>query len=252
MSDEWNFYFCNIDDKFASISVDLGIADSIPIETLPFMAYIRLKMNLPDDNGMSSRDEGNVLNAIEEALNQELIRDENKYVGRCTNNSYRDFFFYITKNLGWNESVAKIMSSFPNYQYTSNVKSDKDWSLYRSFLYPSPADRQSIENRKVCMVLEENGDIMSEPREIEHWAYFPDRSNHNSFITAAMQLGFTVSSQDESNPVDRLKYSVCVRRLDIPSFENIDNVALPLFHLAIKYNGVYDGWGSPIIDRLAG
>lgn len=33
MTDDWDFYFCNVDDKPASIDVDLGAVDMLPIKT---------------------------------------------------------------------------------------------------------------------------------------------------------------------------------------------------------------------------
>jgi hypothetical protein len=247
MSDEWNFYFCNIDDKFASIFVDLGIIDSTPIDTLPFMAYIRLKMNLPNDNGVSSREEYDAIDQIEEALNAKFTVDLSQYVGRCTTDSYRDFFFYISKPKDWMQSVTDLMLSFPDYQYTADIREEKDWSTYRLFLYPDKAARQSIDNRRICLLLEENGDLMNEAREIEHWAYFTDEHSRSEFVSEVIQLGFSIGSLEVSDIKDTMKYSARFCRDDIPSFMNIDNVTLPLFYLAINNNGYYDGWGTAII-----
>lgn len=40
MSEEWDFYFCQVDDKPASIFVDLGIREQVPIAALPHRARI--------------------------------------------------------------------------------------------------------------------------------------------------------------------------------------------------------------------
>jgi hypothetical protein len=105
MSENWDFYFCKIDDKTRSINLDLGIADSIPIVDLPFMAYIQLNMNSPSDNGLSSQEELSALTAIEMALEDKFFADRIQYVDRCTTDSHRDFFFYISHPQDWMQSV---------------------------------------------------------------------------------------------------------------------------------------------------
>ncbi len=247
MSDEWNFYFCSIEDKLASIYVDLGIMDLTPIKEIPFMTYVRLKMNSPDDNGMSSQEEHEALNRIEQALEKTLVVDLSHYVGRCTTDSYRDFFFYVAQPKNWIQSVNNLMQTFPDYQYTLNIREEKDWSTYRSFLYPDRAALQSIDNRRICLLLEENGDRMNEAREIEHWAYFTDKHSRSEFVKEAIQLGFSLGSLDELNTTGQKQYSARICRDDIPSFASIDNVTLPLFYLAIENNGYYDGWGTAVI-----
>ncbi len=248
MSDDWNFYFCNIDDNCASILVNLGIAGSIPNVDLPLMGCVRLQMNSPYENGMTSRDEYNILNEIEETLERELIHNGSKYVGRCTSNSCQEFFFYHSPTPEWFNYVDNAMSSFPDYRYVVNIREDIDGSIYHSFLYPSQTDFQSINNRKVCKILDDNGDRMDEQREIQHWIYFNNESICHAFVAEIIQRNFTIKYRCEPNSAeDRDRYSVCISRMDIPSFENIDNVTLPLFHLAIEHDGKYDGWECAIV-----
>lgn len=248
MSDEWNFYSCNIKDKIASIFVDLGIFDSTPIDTLPFMAYVRLSMNSPDDNGMPSREEYDTLVAIEEALEDKLAIDGTIYIGRCTTDSHRDFFFYTDRSSAWIKSVADCLAAFPDYEYTADTRAEPDWATYRSYLYPSKADRQTIDNRRICLLLEENGDRLTTAREIEHWAYFTDDRHRSEFVAQVTKFGFKIVSLTES-PSDEntVKYLAHISKFDIPSLDNIDNITLPIFYIAIEHNGEYDGWGTAVI-----
>jgi uncharacterized protein (TIGR01619 family) len=249
MSDNWNFYFCNVEDEFASILLDLGIVDSIPIAELSLVGCIRVYLNSRSDDGNTSSANWDDIDPIETALEDKFTLDRTQYVGRISTSSYRDFYFYLTNAEHFFASVADIMSAFPIYRYTVNASEDREWDLYRSFLYPSPAERQSIENRKVCMALENNGDLMTEMREIEHWIYFKNESSYHAFIAESIQRGFTINSQSEPNLKEgRDRYSVCIAKMDIPSFQNIDNVTLPLFYLALEHDGQYDGWGCAVID----
>jgi regulator of RNase E activity RraB len=248
MSDDWNFYFCNVEDEFASILLDLGIVDSIPIAELPLVGCIRIYLNSTSDDGKTSSADWEAIDPIETELEDRFALDNTQYVGRVSTSSYRDFYFYLADAESFSASIVDIMFAFPTYRYTVNYSEDREWDLYRSFLYPSPAERQSIENRKVCMALENTGDLMTEPRSIEHWVYFTNQSSCQAFIVDAMERGFTINSQSEPNlEEERDRYSVCIAKIDIPSFQHIDAITLPLFHLAIEHNGQYDGWGCAVV-----
>ena len=47
MSNDWDFYSCRVDDKPASIFVDLGIRRDVPLSGRPYMAFVRLFMRAP-------------------------------------------------------------------------------------------------------------------------------------------------------------------------------------------------------------
>ena len=48
------------------------------------------------------------------------------------------------------------------------------WSHYFGFLYPDEFSYQTMQNRKVLMQLEKNGDKMEVPCEIDHFFYFKE------------------------------------------------------------------------------
>jgi hypothetical protein len=75
MSDNWDFYFCRVDDKPASIFLDLDIEQQAPISDLAHISYVRLRMNAPRPDGFSSQEESETLNAIEDVLSAGLTAD---------------------------------------------------------------------------------------------------------------------------------------------------------------------------------
>lgn len=115
------------------------------------------------------------------------------------------------------------MLSFDGYPYEADTREEPGWSSYFSYLYPSTADRQTIQNRRICEALERNGDKLSEPREIDHWAYFASAKSLTAYVKEALQLG------------------VKVRAISAP------DDTLPLFNLAAKNGGKYDGWESIVV-----
>ena len=115
MSDDWDFYFCNVDDRPASIFVDLGLAAEAPLPELPVVGYVRIHMRTPRDDGLSSQAEFEALTSVEHALETLQADGAVAYVGRNTSDGYRDLLFYLRTAEAWDEHVADIMKAFPDY-----------------------------------------------------------------------------------------------------------------------------------------
>lgn len=244
MTDDWDFYFLNVDDKTASTFVDLGARQFAPDGRFPIMGMLRLYMNSPRPDGLSSAEEYDALVAIEDALSARLVDNTTLFLGRCTTDSRRDFFFYTVPQQDWARRVDDFMRAFPSYKYESYAREEQDWSTYFSFLYPDEFGWQAISNRRVCTALERNGDKLVEPREIDHWSYFTDDSDRSAFVNEAVQQGFAVRalfSTDDSRLCAQLW------RIDTPGYNTIDDVTIPLLQLATKYRGTYDGWESVVV-----
>jgi len=140
-----------------------------------------------------------------------------------------------------------VLQGFPAYDYDAGARPDPEWSTYLGFLAPSEEDRQHIENRRVCEALEENGDTLSAPREIDHWAYFAEPAAREAFVAEATALGFAVRALIEPDS-DLPDIGVHLWRTDVPAYESIDDVTLTLFRLAARHGGTYDGWECTVVD----
>jgi hypothetical protein len=245
MTDNWDFYALRVDGEPASIFVDLGIQVSAPVASLSHMAYIRLYMNEPRADGLSSQEEFERLIEIEDAIGASLCSEEVGYVGRNTSGGCRDFYFYVSRPEDWQSRVDRLLSSFSNYKYEIGTREDPGWTTYLNFLLPSAADRQRIENRRVCEALERNGDKLVAKREIDHWSYFPNLASAEAYLTEIRQAGYQVRAMPERDE-DTLHFSVQVWRIDVPSYDNINDVTLPLFEASARHGGEYDGWECPV------
>jgi len=183
MSENWDFYLARVDDQPASIYVDLGIAEEAPLVAYMHMSYVRLFMNSPRPNGLSSDEEFDLLIAIEDHLKNELTGEGSAvYVGRNTSDRCRDLYFYSSVPSEWKERVNVAMQSFSDYRFDADTREDREWQTYFGFLYPSGAalreildrrtESQRDQNRLVVNALEERGDPLSEPREIDTGCIF--------------------------------------------------------------------------------
>lgn len=244
MSDDWDFYILQVDDQPASILVDLGIVRDAPIRTHPHLGYLRLVMRQPRPDGLSSQDEFETLMAIGDQVIPQITGAASAiFVGRNTTAGNRDFLFYVSDVSAFEAAATSAMKLFPAYTFEVGSREDAEWTVYRNFLYPAPDDMQRIQNRRVVINLEQNGDDPTRPREIDHWVYAPDRTKQQAIITHILSEGFALINA-ATTPDEQGNYSINFKRTDAPS--NIDDVTLPLFQRVTELGGDYDGWGCTI------
>lgn len=247
MQEQWDFYLCRVDEQIASINLNLALAETSPNADYPVMAYVHLQMREAREDGLSSNAEYPRLEQLEDHLIPALTADNQAiFVGRNTTAGCRDFYFYLPNGKAWQQRVAQAMAAFPEYEYSADTREDRDWSTYFEFLYPSETDLQRMQNRRICILLEQNGDSLSVAREIRHWAYFTDDSQRQAYIDNVLDSQFKIEqiyqTEDEAYP-----QALCFTQQAIPAFRQIDEITLPLFFAAKDYQGYYDGWETEII-----
>jgi len=247
MVDDWDFYFLQVDDKPASIYLNLGLAPIAPLTGQTHMAYVRIAMHQPRPDGLSSQEEYDALIGLEDALVQPLEQRGHIYAGRNTSDGNRDFYFYTADPESFQEAACAAMAGHRQYRFQVGSRRDPDWEIYRNFLYPSPGDLQGIldrreirMNRNVIEQLVSEGDDPSKSRAIDHLAYLPNASAAESLRAYLSNEGFTVSEPRAAGDVLALPFE----RQDVPN--NIDEVVLPIVRRVRKLGGNYDGWGCEV------
>lgn len=245
MSDSWDFYLHDRDGHPASTYVDLGLEEAAPLPALPHLAVLRLRMNQPREDGLSSREEFDLLNALEDDLRATVTSDDVAYVGRTTAEGHREFSFYVADPVPFAAQLQACMDRHPDYAYQSGTWEDPDWTEYLNVLLPGPRERQHMENAAVCRYLESLGDTLTQPRDIDHFANFPDEASAQAFIAQALTQGFRLADGPVRESEDE-PYSVQLVRADTPHHATIDALTDPLFEAAQRLGGQYDGWGCEV------
>ena len=241
MSDDWDYFPLRVDDHPASIFVDLGVRKQAPILSHPTMAYLRVLMLKPREDGLSSQDEFEDLIDLEDKVTSKITRDGTcLFVGRNTSSGNRDFYFYTSDSTGFETIVREAMRDFPTYSYKTGSRVDRDWQTYFEFLYPSERSMQLIMNRRVREQLEENGDNLNNERQIDHLVLVPSKESQLKFARDIADEGFNIN-RAPSKPDDNGQYPIEFSRKDSPS--EIDNIVLSLFDKVTGLGGAYDGWG---------
>ena len=244
---EWGSFSTYIDDKLASIRLNLALADEAPY---PLYAYaMRLKISLlqyDGETGFPSSEEFKELNVIEDRLSEALGQVGGIHVGVITTDGNIEFYYYLQDKKSHLEPIANVMRDFPDRRYDSATLEDEEWDQYFDFLYPNEYEYQTILNQRVWYQLEQDGDDHSQEREIDHWAYFASEEDRDGFLKEVEELGYSLVSAENIEDADK-PYQLHVIRMDTTEIFDLNQNVWTLVEFVKKFNGNYGGWGCNVV-----
>ncbi|SEC43480.1 TIGR01619 family protein [Tenacibaculum sp. MAR_2009_124] len=249
VNQDWASFFCRIEDKPASIRLNLAHHEVAPINGYRQQIWFSVKLLHPDENGFTTREEFETINAIEDTIFDNISTKHDAILaGAIKTDGRLDLYMYATATDGIEKIVIDTMlQQFKEYRYAVDFKEDKEWNDYYNFLYPNPYEFQTIQNGKVIMQLREHGDNPEMKRKVDHWIYFKNDDEANVFIEAVIDLGYEILSK-EKNEEHEFQYNVNIGREDVIIPHEVNDYVWELMELANKSNGMYDGWGCPIAN----
>lgn len=243
----WEFYISNVDDILGSFFVDLGLQSIAPIKNKQMLIWVSIIMNNPKENGLSSNEESSILFDIEDKLVKQLTSHfDATYSGRLTWNKRRDFYFYVGNSTLYDKVISEVMVAFPRYHYEFDLKEEKDWKTYLTFLCPSAQQMENIKNRHVVDLLEKGGDSLIKSREVDHWIYFKTNNDRDNFLTRISNDGFTIVDNDFDESLGTFPFRLHIKRLDKVDLNSVDEYVINLWKIANECNGDYDGWETSV------
>lgn len=265
MTDNWDSYFCLVDDEDASIVVNLGLASEAPVPDLPYLCYVTIALLSPGEEALSEQEEEQLAEMEDSLVESFHAPDTGRCAGHCLSPSRLDIYFYMGQTENWADNVAAIMERHPSHEWEAGSYEDPDWSLYFDFLLPDKPTFQHILNRRVREELEEHGADLAASHHIEHWAGFPSQESAESFADAVRPLGFAVGAINlfqDTEPADKALASlamlaeksdterlwlVSISRNDAPA--ETDEITLRLYDMASEHQGTYLGWSCPHVGE---
>ncbi|MEZ4772509.1 MAG: DUF695 domain-containing protein [Bacteroidia bacterium] len=242
---EWDFYFCTIEDKPASIMLDLALIHTAPLSGKNEFLQVAINLNFPNEHGLTNPAEAEILYLMEDQLAEHIAATLGGiYAGRNTTGGQRIFYFYCNSSIDYERIVDEALEGFSTHTYSSRAQKDSDWSFYLQFLYPSQLEYQSILNRRVIDNLKKEGDDLSDPREIEHYLYFPTRELREAFEEKAESENFRIISRNYDSGETENPYGLVIAREDKIDPQIMDEIVMFLVLKSAEEKGEYDGWGT--------
>ena len=251
IDEDWCIYLCNAYacDLPAVIRTNLALRDFEFTANYLKRLHLQILYKNADDNGFPTREEGEYVYSIEDAVVEIIEQHGDILAGVVKCDERVRIVSYAKNELGYYDEISEMMSEkFPDYAYTLAVVEDEDWELYFQALYPDRYEYQSIMNMRLIENIKRDGDSMV-PRVLEHCLLFKTEENGEAFLAKVMEDFFIkISSENLSNNEDIDKeypYVLVIGRED--AFENIDEIVWYLMDLAEEFDGEYSGWGCHIV-----
>jgi len=247
VKETWETYIASYDNnKPGSTTVRMDLINSTPIKDYNFVLVTGIKYE-------SNRQDGFPENKTFEKLskvNNKLIKllnncCSNIIVGSFTYEFERLEYFYLKTDKGIKQKIEKLYKTkFPNDKYYVNIKEDKNWKYYTDFLYPNQETINYIADAKVVKKLVESGDKLTKERRVDHWIYFSNKADLNSFKKKIIELKFNI---EPSMKKDSLQpYEIRIWRTDKVDLNSINSITNQLRKLSERFNGDYDGWETSV------
>jgi uncharacterized protein (TIGR01619 family) len=246
-TEDWDFYFSNVNDVPSSLMVNLSAIRRAPDPAKPWLLWVWVHMLDPRPDGFSSSTEAPMLFEIEDQLKERLsVACGAELLGRITGDNRREFYYYAVTAEGFERAVNSAMADFAAYRIDSGKQADPDWKQYRDVLYPSPGQLQVIHNRRVLDALAGRGDDHAIARVVDHAIYFRSAAERASYVNAAANSGFKAQHQSHDSQSPDRPFFLNLIRSDPVTPDHINAVVAELVALAERFGGEYDGWGCEV------
>ena len=248
MQEYWEIYMKSLEGKPASILFNAGI--SMEIEKIkyiyPTIAFIKVKLKEPKENGLLSSQEEPEIMFLEDKLEASLIKFRiGKYVGRIINDGYVTFLYYLQFTYNWQDFLDYALDEHTEYEISTGFQEDSEWNYYKNLLFPNAKEWQIIQNHKVCDALKAKGDTLEIPRIIEHKIFFTNSNQEQRVKLLETLKDDRFEKLEDIKSEDEIE-GVVVFRDDKPFYTDIDELTLKLIDICEEYGASYDGWETKI------
>ncbi len=244
----WEFYPCIVEDKPASILLNLWCREHYQTLENADEFYIgRITMDDPDEHGMGSEHEAEELFKAEDDISKKASKIGFYYVGRLRTDDMWQLVFYGPPEM--HDTLFEVFDGATlGRSFEVESREDAEWSFYHHFLYPDDERQLWMQNRRQVQVLAEHGDAIMMEREVDHFLYFDTTEARGTFANALAPQGFDAYELLEpTEESGEQPFGIRVPRKDEVTVAHIHSVVMSLTTLAAESNGLYDGWGAPIV-----
>ncbi|MFT3700949.1 MAG: DUF695 domain-containing protein [Agriterribacter sp.] len=246
----WDTYIMDVDNRPATVMVDLGFGGSEVAKERPNVIIVSVRLIAVLQNGMPSEKESKVLDEVEDRL-VDTLNDglQALYTGRFTKNGRRDFYFYSNDTSDYRLLVSEALRKYPAFKWMAVARPDKEKSNYFNVLYPTSKEMERIQNRRVVDDMKEKGDVLTAPRRVDHFIYFKTEADRKKYASIVQDSGFVIENAGKELGAVNRPYSLQISRADRIDYASIDKVTLYLWELALKHFAKYDGWETFVVKE---
>ena len=243
--EHWEVYLASYEDGVGSTTLNMALYDNSPNATYPYLVIVAAPAPHCDDDGLPTAQGLDKLYATSERVNKIISAVSTvQHVGSFTHQCERSDYFYVRDTSNIRKALYDLRKK-EKVDFVISIEDDKEWSAYRTFLYPNEEILEFISNEKVISQLEEAGDQLTTARPVDHWLHFPSDADRKNFIEFARAQNYSIETEyidGEHQP-----FQLRLTRTDRVDIESIQKITLALRAEARKHSGTYDGWETIVV-----
>jgi len=170
-----------------------------------------------------------------------LEHDERaKYVGLRVVDGWSELYFYASNPKGLDATVAAVLRP-ANYMFETSVVRDVKWDFHYRNLSPNELELCHLQSEKIIFLLQEEGDNLEMPRDVEHYISFETPTQKNRFLNDLELEGFRFKDEISS---DEFANGIALVKRHAVTLEEVKKVVNELFRAIKKEQGYYEGWST--------
>ena len=247
-TEHWDTYMAKFDNKPGSVLVDMGYKDMAPDSRYPYLVVTGPKAQDCNKQKLPGNEEIDRMEEILDATTNFITGVTAKVlVGTFTYNCERLNYYYVKDTIGVRYAIMRMYNrNYANYEYAINMKADREWSVYRTFLYPNEETQNWMENDKIIAKMLQQGDSLTRPRDINFELYFKTDTGRLSFVDIAMGKGYKTDTTQISKSAN-VPYELILTKHTYVKMDDINEMTQELKKELKRYNSIYVGWNAPLI-----
>lgn len=241
-------YERTVDGRPARCAIDLAAGAHAPLSSHPLRVQIDLALGPRDAAGWPSADEAARLEAIEDMLVDLLETQADAiYIGRCVHGDAWSLLCYAPPQ---HRADVTALPGRIELARTARwtIVDDPDWTGHAA-LQPEPYLRQAIDNHRIVERFAAEGDALTQPRPIDHLAYFASEAAAQAAAAALTAAGFRCDEVegDRDDDGDRECWSLEFHRTDALADGQPDRFTREILDVLLPLGGSYDGWTALVV-----
>ncbi|MEQ8706728.1 MAG: DUF695 domain-containing protein [Phaeodactylibacter sp.] len=229
------------------ITVDQGWSEQAPLETHPRLLEVIVKAEETLPTGFPTEAETKMANELQGQLLQKLERGNfGVFAGSMVVPGEKRLYFYLRAEPEADALAQEVVTAYTKREVEAKIAPDETWATYSTQLFPREQEQAEINNDGVLIRLQEAGDPLSQPRPIEHWAYFKSTKARSVFRDSLERYRFEPIGYDTLDQAG-MPYGIHFMRQDSIHSPYIHDLTWGLTELAEELGGAYDGWETIVV-----
>lgn len=244
----WEFYPCQMEEGRAWFAIDLGVAETLRESFSSTLLALQITLGEHRD-GIATPAELEVLEHLVESIEAYAREHRGRYVGHYTCAGARYAFVYADIDEATANELVTAAARAAQREVRYYLDHEPNFDAYFELLSPTDDDWRVINDLRVFDLLRENGDPLTEPRRIDHVAFFDDRDAAQDFADWLSERGYALEGVDADSEDGAESFRVRFWQVELPTIWKLDTVALR--HACDERGGEYDGWECPVLGGEA-